>query len=107
MKQEHMIGTRLPNARVKDLEQIEAIEQTDRSTTVRKLLANAIDQWKLDHYATQYGQGKLSMARAAREAGVSLWEFQTYARQHQVSAQYDREELDHDLKTVYARLRRG
>ena len=32
--------------------------------------AESIVQWKLDHYAGLYGEGKLTLARAAREAGV-------------------------------------
>lgn len=42
------------------------------------------------------------MARAARAAGVSIWEMQCYLREHKIPAQYDREELEHDLKTIYA-----
>ncbi|MBI4556460.1 MAG: UPF0175 family protein, partial [Candidatus Hydrogenedentes bacterium] len=34
----------------------------------------ATREWKLDYYARQYAEGKLSVARAAREAGVSIWE---------------------------------
>ena len=104
MKHETIVGTRLPKGLVQDLEQIERIEQSDRSTTVRKLLSHAVYQWKLDYYAKQYGQGKLSMARAARDAGVSIWEMHSYAREHKISAQYDHEEFEHDLKTIYARF---
>ena len=42
MKKDQMVGTRLPNTLVRDLETIEEIEQSDRSTTVRKLLHRAI-----------------------------------------------------------------
>jgi len=44
------------------------------------------------------------MARAAREAGVSIWEMQSYVRDHKIAAQYDHEEFEHDLKTINARL---
>jgi hypothetical protein len=74
MKKEQMVGTRLPHTMVRDLEAIEQVEQADRSTTVRKLLSRAIQDWKLDHYARLYGSGKLTLARAAREARVSLWD---------------------------------
>ncbi len=80
MKHETIVGTRLPKGLAQDLERIERIEQSDRSTTVRKLLSHAVNQWKLDYYAKQYGQGKLSMARAARDAGVSIWEMHSYVR---------------------------
>ena len=60
MKKEQMVGTRLPDTVVRDLEAIEEVEQSDRSTTVRKLLSRAIQDWKLDHYSRLYGNGKLT-----------------------------------------------
>ena len=43
---------------------------------------------KLDYSEKQYGQGRLSMARAARDAGVSIWEMQSYVREHKIAAQF-------------------
>ena len=106
MKKEQMVGTRLPDTVVRDLEAIEEVEQSDRSTTVRKLLSRAILDWKLDHYSRLYGSGKLTLAGAAREAGVSLWEMMDYVKTKKITAQYDLEDLQRDLKTVAARERR-
>src|SRR5467141_2796917 len=97
MKKEQMVGTRLPDTVVRDLEAIEEVEQSDRST-VRKLLSRAIQDWKLDHYSRLYGSGKLTLARAAREAGVSLWEMMDYVKTKKITAQYDLEDLQRDLK---------
>jgi Uncharacterised protein family (UPF0175) len=105
-RKEQMVGSRLPPDLVADLAFIEQAEQSDRSTTVRKLLSKAIGSWKMEHFARQYGEGKLTLARAAAEAGVSLWELQDYARQHKVSAQYDLSDLEHDVAVVEARLAR-
>ena len=69
-------------------------------STVRKLPSNAIRQWKLDHYVRLFGAGKLTLARAARDAGVSLWEMMDYARARKVPAQYDLEEIKRDLVTI-------
>ncbi|MXY83743.1 MAG: hypothetical protein F4Y91_17215 [Gemmatimonadetes bacterium] len=80
MKKEQMVGTRLPSELVRELAFIEEVEQSNRSTTVRRLLSKAIQQWKLEHYVRLYGDGKLTLARAARDAGVSLWETMDYAR---------------------------
>ena len=101
MKKEQMVGTRLPTALVRDLEAIEEVEQSDRSTTVRKLLYRAIRDWKLDHYSKLYGEGKLTLARAAREAEISLWEMMDYVRKKKISAQYDLEDLERDLKSAF------
>lgn len=66
-----MVSVRLPSALVRELDLIGGVEQADRSATVRRLLARDIHDWKLKHYAQQYGDRKLTLARAA---GVSLWE---------------------------------
>ncbi len=99
-----MVGARLPAAVVRELELIEGVEQADRSTTVRKLLSRAIREWKLEHYVRLYGDGKLSLARAARDAGVSVWEMMDYARRRKIPAQYDLEDFHRDLETVRERL---
>ncbi len=104
MKKEQMVVTRLPSELVRELELIEKVEQSDRSTTVRRLLSKAIRQWKLEHYARQYGDGKLTLARAARDAGVSLWEMVDFTRARKVSAQYDLEDLRRDLGTISGNL---
>ena len=64
----------MPLRLVKALELIEKVEQSDRSTTVRPLLASAVHDWKLTHYAPQYREGNAMLARAERGARVSLWE---------------------------------
>ena len=104
MKKERVVSTRLPLDLVRELEFIENVEQSDRSTTVRRLLSKAIQQWKLEHYARLYGDGKLTLARAARDAGVSLWEMMDYARVRKVPTQYDLEDLNRDLGTIQKSL---
>ena len=106
MKKEQMVGTMLPDTVVRDLEAIEQVEQSDRSTTVRKLLSRAIQDWKLDHYSRLYGSGKLTIARAAREARVSVWEMMDYVKSKKITAQYDLEDFQRDLKTLATDERR-
>ncbi|MBI4489515.1 MAG: UPF0175 family protein [Deltaproteobacteria bacterium] len=70
---------------------------------MRKLLYKAISEWKLEYYAKQYGERKMTLARAAKEAGVSLWEMMDYIRQKKIASQYDIEEWQKDLARVYRR----
>jgi hypothetical protein len=51
-----MVGARLPDTVVRDLDAIERVEQADRSTT--PLSCNR--GWKLDHYSLLYGSGKIT-----------------------------------------------
>ncbi|MDP2935674.1 MAG: UPF0175 family protein [Dehalococcoidia bacterium] len=104
MRKEQMVGSRLPVELIRDLEMIERVEQSDRSTTVRKLLYKATKEWKMEYYAKQYAEGKISMARAAREAGVSLWEMMDYLRLKRIPSQYDFEEWEKDVETVRSRV---
>ncbi len=100
MKKEQMVGARLPLELVQALELIEEVEQSDRSSTVRRLLVKAVQEWKLEHYARLYGDGKLTLARAAHDAGVSLWEMMAYVRDKKILVQYDLEDLQRDLGTI-------
>ena len=103
MKHEYMVGTRLPKELIKELEHIERVEHADRSTTLRKLLTTAVEEWKLKYYARQYGERKLTLASAAHQAGVSVWELQEYTREHRIPAQYDTHDVEHDIQTINAR----
>ena len=100
MKKGQMVGARLPLELVRELEFIEEVEQADCSTTVRRLLVKAVREWKLEYYARQYREGKFTLARAAREAGVSLWEMMEHVRDSKVAVQYDLEDLRQDLETI-------
>lgn len=106
MKKERMVGARLPESVVADLERIEQVEKTDRSTTLRRLLARAIAEWKLDHSAEEYRQGSMTVGRAAEEAGVSVWEMLDYLRLKKVPAQYTSDDLEHDLAVIRDRTRK-
>ncbi len=106
LKKEQMVGTRLPKSVISDLEKIEQIEQLDRSTVLRKLLHKALKEWKLGHYAGEYGGGRVTLARAAEEAGVSVWEMMDYVRQNKIPAQYSLEDLEHDLKLIHKKIRK-
>lgn len=103
---EQMVGSRLPENLIKDLELIESAEQTDRSTTIRKLLTKATREWKLQHFADAYAQGKGSASKAAADAGVSIWEMLEYLKKNKVPAQYDAEEFEQDLRAVGGTRRR-
>ncbi|MBI4330560.1 MAG: UPF0175 family protein [Chloroflexi bacterium] len=100
MKEEQIADSQLSPELLRDLEMIDKIEQTDRSVTVRKLLSRAAKDWKMEYFAKLYAEGRVSVARAARECGVSIWEMMDYLRQKKIPSQYDFEEWEKDLATV-------
>ncbi|MGQ9597231.1 MAG: UPF0175 family protein [Thermoproteota archaeon] len=103
-KKEEPVAARLPEQLIAELRRIEEIEQTDRSTVVRKLLHRAIVEWKKEYMAKLYSEGRVTLERAAMEAGISVREMAEYFRQRKVPAQYDLEDLEEDMKKFYKRL---
>src|SRR5574341_51402 len=94
----------LPEELVKALEKIEEAEQADRSATVRKLLRRAISEWKKEYAAKLYGEGKVTLERAAMEADVSVREMMDYMRTKRVPGQYELRDLEEDMARFYERL---
>lgn len=93
-----MVAARLPENLVSDIKKIEELEQTDRSTVLRKLLHRAIADWKKEHAAKLYSEGKITLERAAIEAGISVREMMEYLKHKKIPAQYDLEDLEEDMK---------
>lgn len=104
MKKEELVAARLPAPLVSELKKIEDVEQSDRSTVVRKLLSRAVSEWRREHAAKRYSSGRVSLERAAAEAGVSVREMMQYLKENKISGQYDLDDLDEDLKNYYSAL---
>ena len=90
----------LPTELLQDLETIQAAEHTDRATVVHQLLSKAILLWKMDHYLQMYAAGAVSLAQAARSAGITLWEMMDYASARKVASQFDLSAFQHDWATI-------
>lgn len=54
---------------------------------------------KLSILPGQYGDGNISLAKAAEEAGVTLWEMMAQTRRMKITSQYDLEELEADIES--------
>ncbi|MEM3489726.1 MAG: UPF0175 family protein [Nitrososphaerota archaeon] len=80
------------------------MEQTDRSTVLRKLLYKAIAEWKKEYAAKLYSEGRITLERAAMEANVSVREMMEYLKHKKIPAQYDIEDLEEDMRNFYKRM---
>lgn len=104
MRKDQLIASRVPPDLVADLQRIEEVEHLDRSTAVRRLLYSAIREWKLEYATKLYSENRVTLARAAEEAGVSVREMMEFLRQKKIPMQYDVEDFERDLTGIYARL---
>ena len=104
MKKEEMVAARLPETLVSDIKKIEDVEQTDRSTVLRKLLNKAVADWKKEYAAKRYADGSITLERAAMDAGISIREMMDYLKQKKTVSQYDKEDLEEDMTNFYKRM---
>jgi predicted HTH domain antitoxin len=95
-----VISTRVPDKLARDLKEIEKEEQSDRATTIRKLLTRAIREWKIEHALKLYHEGKVTLWRAARLAEVSLREMMEKAAQKGIEFRYTEKDLEEDLEAA-------
>jgi len=95
-----IISTRIPNDIAKDLKEIEKEEKTDRATLIRKLLARAIAQWKTERALRLYQEGKVTLWRAARLAGITLREMMELAAKQGIQFKYTPKDLEEDIKAA-------
>jgi len=95
-----IISTRIPDDIAKDLKEIEKEEQTDRATLVRKLLARAIEQWKMERALRLYREGKVTLWRAARLGGITLREMMELAAKQGIQFKYTSKDLEEDINAA-------
>ena len=69
------ISTRVPDDLEAELEAYLESERLDRSTAVRKLLSEGLDEWRRERALDRFTDGEVSLARGAELADLSVWEF--------------------------------
>ncbi|OAQ53081.1 hypothetical protein HTG_09625 [Natrinema mahii] len=79
------ISTRVPDDLEAELEDFLEEERLDRSTAVRKLLAEGLAEWRREQALDRLAAGDVTFTKAAEIAGMSDWEFATLVEQRDIS----------------------
>ncbi|WP_313692503.1 UPF0175 family protein [Halorarum halobium] len=93
------ISARVPDDLEAELEAYLDDEKLDRSTGVRKLLAEGLEEWRRERALEQLAAGDVTFSRAAERAGMSVWDFARLARERDVTWVGD-EHLAADLEDL-------
>ncbi len=96
------LGIRLDKKMVEELNQIADEEHADRTTVIRRLIANAIENYKRDKALRKYEQGKISISKAAEDTGLTVGEIEEYMIRKGYRSKYSTEDLERELELLKA-----
>ena len=92
-----VITARIEDKCFEDLERIEKEEQTERAEVMRKLLANAIKEWKVKKALELLKERKATIRKAAEFADVPYAEMMDLASKADIDIGYSLKDLRRDL----------
>lgn len=75
------ISARIPQDVFLELETFMKEESLEKSASIRKLLAEGLQQWKEQRALKSLEEGKVTYLKAAQMAGVSAWDFADIVRE--------------------------
>jgi predicted HTH domain antitoxin len=93
------ISARVPDELEAELDAYLEDENLDRSTAVRKLLSEGLEDWRREQALNQLAAGTISFSRAADLAGMSVWDFAQLAKDRDITWVAD-DHLDADLEAI-------
>lgn len=93
------ISARVPDELEAELTAYLEDEKLDRSTAVRKLLSEGLEDWRRERALEQLAAGTVTFSNAAERAGMSVWEFARLAKDHDITWVSD-EHLEDDLEAL-------
>jgi len=93
------LAVRIPEEIEKEIIQMVEREKLDKATAVRTLLEMGIVEWRKQTALELLRNGKVTFAKAAEMAKLSLWEFADLVKQRNVEwVRYTPEEIEKEIK---------
>jgi predicted HTH domain antitoxin len=97
------LAVRVPEEVDKEIREIIEEEKLDKATVVRNLLEIGIAEWRKQTAVELLQKGKVTFAKAAEIAKLSLWEFADLVKQRNVEwVRLSPEDLDREFREASA-----
>jgi len=95
------ISFRLNKDVQKDLEVVEEKWHTDRSEVIRRLLSQALKEWKIQNALEEISSHKISVGKAAQTCGISIWEMFELVKEKNIDwTGFSEEDLKESLEMI-------
>jgi len=93
------LAVRIPQEIEKEILEVVKREKLDKATVVRTLLEIGIEEWRKQTALELLRDGKVTFAKAAEMAKLSLWEFADLVKQRNIEwVRYTPEEIEKETK---------
>jgi predicted HTH domain antitoxin len=93
------LAVRIPKEVEKEILEVVKREKLDKATVVRTLLEMGIGEWRKQTALELLRDGKVTFAKAAEMAKLSLWEFVDLVKQRNVEwVRFTPEEVEKEMK---------
>ncbi|MBC7130614.1 UPF0175 family protein [Candidatus Bathyarchaeota archaeon] len=97
------LAVRIPEEIEKEIQEVVEREGLDKATAVRILLKLGIGEWRKQTALELLRDGKVTFAKAAEMARLTLWEFADLVKQRNIEwVRYSPEEVEKEFKEASA-----
>ncbi len=79
------ISARIPRGLEKEIESLMREEHPKKSAALRELLHLGVENYPLSRALADLAEGRVSLYKAAQDAGLSIWEFLDETRRRRVT----------------------
>ena len=101
------LAVRIPKEIEKEILEVVERSKLDKATVVRNLLELGIAEWRKQTALELLRDGKVTFAKAAEMAKLSLWEFADLVKQRNVEwVRFTPEEIEKELEEASAAKRK-
>jgi len=93
------LAVRVPEEIEREILEVVEREKLDKATVVRTLLEMGIAEWRKNTALVMLQEGKVTFAKAAEMAKLSLWEFVDLVKQRNIEwIRFTPEEIEKEVK---------
>ena len=93
------LAVRVPEEIEREILEVVEREKLDKATVVRTLLEMGIAEWRKNTALMMLQEGKVTFAKAAEMAKLSLWEFVDLVKQRNIEwIRFTPEEIEKEVK---------
>lgn len=79
------LSARIPDHLEDELNQFIEDENLDRSTAVRKLLSEGLQDWRREKALQMLDDGEISLSKAAEIANMDIWSFSDLVKKEKIT----------------------